>query len=61
MNIKQIESVQRKMVALQNDMNALASSVHELYMGELKSQVRALEDDLAAHWIETETEKDLAE
>jgi hypothetical protein len=61
MNIKQIEGVQRKMAALQNDMNALASSIHELYMGELKSQVRALEDDLAAHWIETETEKDLAE
>ena len=61
MNIKQIESVQRKMVALQNDMNALASSVHELYMGELKSQVRALEDDLAAHWKESETEKDFAE
>ena len=61
MNIKQIEGVQRKMAALQNDMNALASSIHELYMGELKSQVRALEDDLAAHWKESETEKDFAE
>ena len=61
MNIKQIESVQRKMVALQNDMNALASSVHELYMGELKTQVRALEDSLTTHWIESETEKDFAE
>jgi hypothetical protein len=49
------------MVALQNAMNALASLVHELYMGELKSQVRALEDDLAAHWKESETEKDFAE
>jgi len=61
MNIKQIEGIQRRMVALQNDMNALASLVHELYMGELKSQVRALEDDLAAHWKESETEKDFAE
>ncbi|MBT4744629.1 MAG: hypothetical protein HOO20_15675 [Rhodospirillaceae bacterium] len=61
MNIKQIEGVQRRMVALQNAMNALASLVHELYMGELKSQVRALEDDLAAHWKESETEKDFAE
>jgi len=61
MNIRQIEGIQRRMVALQNDMNALASLVHELYMGELKSQVRALEDDLAAHWKESETEKDFAE
>lgn len=61
MNIKQIEGVQRRMVALQNAMNALASLVHELYMGELKSQVSALEDSLATHWIESETEKDFAE
>ena len=61
MNIRQIEGIQRRMVALQNDMNALASLVHELYMGELKSQVRALEDNLTTHWIETETEKDFAE
>jgi hypothetical protein len=61
MNIKQIEGIQRKMAALQSEMNALASLVHELYMGELKSQVRALEDDLAAHWKESETEKDFAE
>jgi hypothetical protein len=61
MNIKQIEGVQRRMAALQNDMNALASSIHELYMGELKTQVRALEDSLTTHWIESETEKDFAE
>ena len=61
MNIKQIEGIQRKMAALQNDMNALASSIHELYMGELKTQVRALEDSLTTHWIESETEKDFAE
>jgi len=36
MNIRQIEGIQRRMVALQNDMNALASLVHELYMGELR-------------------------
>ena len=61
MNIKQIEGVQRRMAALQTDMNALASSIHELYMGELKTQVRALEDSLTTHWIESETEKDFAE
>ena len=61
MNIRQIEGIQRKMAALQSEMNALASLVHELYMGELKSQVSALEDSLATHWIESETEKDFAE
>ena len=49
------------MVALQNAMNALASLVHELYMGELKLQVSALEERLATHWKEPETEKDFAE